>query len=271
MMDYTRTEDKLLDVQGVSLSFGDRVILRDVNATITDLERPDCAQGQVICFLGPSGIGKTQLSKIMAGLQAPTAGRVLLRGNVPTSPGHVGMVPQNYTLFEFLTVQENLKVAGRLLSPAERDHRLHDFAEALRFQDYLSLYPKALSGGSKQRVAIARQLMCAGNYLVMDEPFSGLDPIMKRKTTELIVKLAQSNTLMTIVLVTHDVSEGLSVSDTCWLMGYEKSGDAFLPGARVVEQHDLAQMGFAWQPDLSRNAAFLEFVAHIKDRFQTLR
>jgi ABC-type nitrate/sulfonate/bicarbonate transport system ATPase subunit len=275
---YSRSQQKLLELQGVSLSFGNRPVLRDVNATITKIERPDAIEGQVICFLGPSGMGKTQLSRIICGLQKPTSGVVLLDTDVPTRKGLVGMVPQNYPLFEFMTVQQNLTVAGRQggLTDAENTAKAAGFVDAFGLSDYLTLYPKALSGGTRQRVAIARQMMCADHYLVMDEPFSGLDPIMKAKASEAITQLAAKDGLNTIIVITHDISEGLAVADMVWLLGLEREitpagVSGFLPGARLVEQYDLASMGFAWHPDIQSDPQFLEFVGVVKARFKTLR
>lgn len=305
MIEYTRTKTPLLDIQNVSLSFGKKLILRDVNATITEVTRKDAVPGQVICFLGPSGIGKTQLSKIIAGLQQPSAGRVLLPNgqaysasgeavsrsddravrlfDTETRPGKVGMVPQNYPLFDFTTVLGNLRIAGAQsnLPAAQVQERMDNFIRVFGLADYLKMYPDELSGGTKQRVAIARQMMCAGHYLLMDEPFSGLDPIMKAATSEAITAMASLDPLNTIIIVTHDISEGLSVADTVWLMGYDPAPNGvnpvtgasarFLPGARLVEQHDLAAMGLCWQPDIQSDPTFQAFVAQIKARFKTLK
>jgi ABC-type nitrate/sulfonate/bicarbonate transport system ATPase subunit len=267
-MTYTRTDKVLLEVKDVSLSFGDKLILRDVNAKVTDVEREGITQGQVICFLGPSGIGKTQLSRIIAGLQTPSSGQVTLIDS-PTGPGKVCMVPQNYPLFDYLTVSQNLLVAGRQggLSKNEANLKASEYIQVFGLEDHLKKYPKELSGGTKQRVAIARQLMCASHYMVMDEPFSGLDPIMKKRTTDAIVKLANLHTYNTVIIVTHDVTEGLMCSDTCWMMGLTNGQ----PGAKLVENYDLASLGFAWRPDLDHDVEFMQFVREVKDRFQTLR
>jgi ABC-type nitrate/sulfonate/bicarbonate transport system ATPase subunit len=272
---YIRTDTVLLEIKGVSMSYGDKLILRDVNATVTDIHRDSVEQGQVICFLGPSGIGKTQLSRIIAGLQKPTAGTVSLQGK-PTAPGAVSMVPQHYPMFEYMTVAQNLRAAGKQVRPTLTDAKINEKATAFittfGLGEHLGKYPRELSGGTKQRVAIARQMMCADRYMVMDEPFSGLDPIMKAKTTDAITKLAQIHSHNTVIIVTHDVTEGLTVSDTVWMMGYEKGEDGSnVPGARLVETFDLAEMGFAWRPDLDHDPKFLEFVRHVKDRFKTLR
>jgi ABC-type nitrate/sulfonate/bicarbonate transport system ATPase subunit len=275
MLKYERTTEHLLDIQNVGLKFGKKTILRDINASITNVTRPDVKQGQVIAFLGPSGRGKTQLSRIIAGLKKPTSGTVTLGNGVPAHKGGVGMVPQNYPLFDFLTVWDNLMLAGKQggLSKQAAQEKATDFGQQLGIMDYAHMYPQPLSGGTKQRVAIVRQLMCADHYLVMDEPFSGLDPTTKKATARLIVQLSEMDDLNTIIIVTHDVKTGLSVADTAWLLGFEgdpQNPGQNLPGSRLVETHDLAEEGFAWHENITKDHDFLEFVGHIEDRFDTL-
>lgn len=272
-MSYVRTEEKLLTIDHVSLKFGNNLVLRDVCAEITDVEVEGRTQGQVICFLGPSGIGKTQLSRIMAGLQTPTSGKVMLAGQELTQKGKVGMVPQNYPLFDYLTVAENLLLAGKQggLSKDVVLKSMTMYGTALGLTEHANKYPCELSGGTRQRVAIVRQMLCADHYIVMDEPFSGLDPIMKKAAADLIVKLSQLHSKNTIIIVTHDIAQGCAVADTVWLMGYEKDGDKFLPGARLVEQYDLAALDLAWHPDIADDTRFQSFVRDINHRFHTLR
>src|SRR5229473_3906173 len=106
--------DTLLKIDHISLSYDDKVILRDVNAEIRDIIRDDCIQGQVVGFLGPSGIGKTQLFRIIAGLNQPTSGQVLVNSTLtPVKAGMVGVVAQNYPLFENRTIFSNLMVAAK--------------------------------------------------------------------------------------------------------------------------------------------------------------
>lgn len=280
---HKRLDSVLLRIDHVSLTLGGKLILRDVCADVTNSE----GVGEVIAFLGPSGIGKTQLSRVIAGLQAPSSGQVLLRGGsdggnlnlVPTGPGKVCMVPQNYPMFEYATVSNNLYIAGKQagLSNEAINAKASTYIKAFGLESYLHVYPSRLSGGTRQRVAIARQLMCASNYLVLDEPFSGLDPIMKRRAMDAIVTLSLLDTYNTIIVVSHDVTEAMSIADRVWLMGLEKGfstrEDAkagFIPGARLIEQYDLAAEGLAWQPGIEKNPKFQDFVLMVKDKFQTL-
>lgn len=259
MITYEKLQT-LVSIEHVSLTLGGRQILRDVNAAVQNITRQDCIQGQVVCFLGPSGIGKTQLSRIIAGLQAPTTGRVLLNG-VPAARGVVGMVPQTSTLFEFATVQENFSIAAKY--DIKKTPAMADYVNRFELKPFLNMYPAQLSGGTRQRVAIVRQLLCSEHLLVMDEPFSGLDLLMKQRACALITQVANLDELNTIIVVTHDVTEGMSIADTVWLMGRE----AGMPGARIIAQYDLAADNLCWRPDLIHDKMFLEYVAAVKARF----
>lgn len=271
---FKRVDEMLLRVDHVNMNYGSNVILRDVQAVVNHLEFIDePPRGQVVCFLGPSGIGKTQMSRIVAGLQIPTSGHVATRGEHNVTHGSVGMVPQNYPIFDYTTVAKNLRIAGKQagLSDHDLNEKATELIREFSLEEHLAKYPRDLSGGTKQRVAIVQQLMCATNYMVMDEPFSGLDPIMKQKASEAIVKLASLNTYNVIIVVTHDITQGLSVADTVWMMGYEMGPNGFIPGARIVESYDLAIMGLAWKPEIHQDSEFLKFVGDVRKRFQTLR
>lgn len=265
---YTRSET-LLKVDHVNLSFGSNLVLRDLNAEIKHLVREDkIVTGQVVCFLGPSGIGKTQTSKILAALQKPTSGQVLLKDK-KVSRGDVCMVPQNYPMFEFTTVAENLRISGKQagLKDAQINSKATDLIKVFGLAEHLGKFPKELSGGTKQRVAIARQLMCVGHYIVMDEPFSGLDPINKKLAMDSIIKLARLDSYNCIIIVTHDIGSGMAVSDTVWMMGLEKG----TPGARIVKELDLAAWGYAWQEGIEDNLDFQKLVREISNEFKSLK
>lgn len=273
-MNAYEKKETILSLENISLNFGIRKILRDINAKVQDIVRPDCTQGQVICFLGPSGIGKTQLSRIIAGLQAPTTGRVLLGEKCePTQKGKVGMVPQNYPLFEFVSVQENFLIAGQQagLPKIVAGQKAANYIEKFGLSDYLKLYPSQISGGTRQRVSIVRQLMCSEHFLLMDEPFSGLDLIMKQRACSLIQEVASMDELNTIIVVTHDVTEGMSIADTVWLMGQEQKEGKWQDGATLVDQIDLAAMDLCWTPDIIHDQRFMNVVSDVKERFTHLK
>lgn len=263
--------DTLLSIENISLSYGDNVVLRDVNVKIRDLVRPGCVTGQVTSILGMSGSGKTTLLRIIAGLQKPSGGAVFLGANrAPVKPGDVGLVSQNYLLYRNRDVMSNLVIAakqriggatGKVAKQAAVD-LLNDFG----LLDKGHLYPSQLSGGQRQRVSIAQQILACGQMLLWDEPTAGLDPIAKRKVCDLVSKVANRNELSTCLIVTHDLASAVAVSDSIWVLGRE----AGKPGATIVETYDLVSRGLCWHSEIQRMPEFAVMVEELQDRFTTL-
>jgi polar amino acid transport system ATP-binding protein/sulfate transport system ATP-binding protein len=264
----------LLDIQGIRFERNGAAILRDLYAQIRDVVRPGMSQGQIVGLLGPSGVGKTTLFKILAGLVDPDEGTVRIgEAGIPANPGLVGVVTQNYVLFEHRTVLGNLLIAGKQagMSSADAKTRAMEYLERFGLTAHAEKYPMQLSGGQRQRVAIAQQLLCSEHYLVMDEPFSGLDVIAQEKVQELLIEVSRRHDENTIILVTHDVSAAVAVCDTIWLMGRDREpGGAIIPGARIVEVIDLIERDLAWHPDIRTRPGFHALVDEIKARFHTL-
>jgi polar amino acid transport system ATP-binding protein/sulfate transport system ATP-binding protein len=264
----------ILEAKGVTRVLGGNVILRDVNLTVRDVNRPDRITGQVVGLLGPSGVGKTVLFRILAGLDMPDAGIVTVgEAQVPVQRGMVGVVAQHYPLFEHRTVRGNLVLAGCLarLPGADARRRADDFLERFGLGDRAGFYPAQLSGGQRQRVAIAQQFMCSEHFLLLDEPFSGLDPVASDRVCHLITEVAGLHTLNTIIVVTHDVAAAIAVADTLWLMGRERdAAGQVIPGARIVETYDLIERGLAWRQGITAAKEFHELLTEIRQRFSTL-
>ena len=257
-----KTTDTLIRLDGIDAIRGDNLVLRDVSAEIKDIVRPDVAnQGQVVGVLGPSGSGKTTLFRVLAGLDTPARGRVLVGpAQQPVRAGMVGVVFQHYPLLEHRTVLGNLVVAG-----GDRRNAIA-MLERFGLADRATAWPAELSGGQRQRVAILQQLMCGHTYLLMDEPFSGLDPIAKHAACELITEVSLLDERNTIVVVTHDIREAVTVSDTLWLIGREPGK----PGARIVETYNLIDRDLAWQPGIADTPQFTAFVKEVESRFASL-
>jgi polar amino acid transport system ATP-binding protein/sulfate transport system ATP-binding protein len=267
--------ETLLKIDGVTQVLGERVILKDVHAEIRNVVRPGLSQGQVVALLGPSGVGKTQLFRVMAGLQRPTRGRVLVTARaLEVKVGMVGVVDQHYTLFAHRTVGQNLLLAARQggRPRAEAEARARSLLERLKLAERWDEWPGNLSGGQRQRVAIAQQLLCSEHYLLMDEPFSGLDPNMKDEVCELIAEVAALDEFTTILVITHDIGSALTISDTLWLLGRDAPGeDGKVPaGARIQREYDLVERGLAWRPDVQSLPAFRELELEVRARFRTL-
>lgn len=264
----------LLKIDNVSLEYDGRPVLAGVTAEVRDIVVPGRVQGQVVGILGPSGCGKTTLFRIIAGLHAPTSGQVSVNGfNRPVRAGEVGVVAQSYPLFEHRSVMGNLML-GAMKKEKDRSAAREKVMALLRefeLEDKYNLYPAQLSGGQRQRCAIIQQILCSEHFLLMDEPFSGLDLIMLEKTAELISKVSDMDDLNTIIVVTHDVAAACSVADHLWLMGRstDEQGNP-LPGSRIVKQYNLIDRGLAWQPNVTSTELFGEIVREVKEEFRRL-
>jgi NitT/TauT family transport system ATP-binding protein len=264
----------LIKAEGVNVTLGGCPILRDLNLEVKDLRRPGAVAGQVVGLLGPSGVGKTTLFRVLAGLDRPDAGRVLIGEQaVPVQRGMVGVVAQHYPLFMHRTVMGNLLVAGKRAGLAHKAAVGKATGLLTRFGllDHSGKYPAQLSGGQKQRVAIAQQFMCSEHFLLLDEPFSGLDPMAIDRVAELLNEVACMHELNTIVVVTHDIGAALEVADTIWLMGRDRDAEGkIIPGAKIKESYNLIERGLAWRDGIATEPAFLETLREIRARFPTL-
>ena len=267
-------KDVLLKIVGVSKRKGETQILRNLTLEIRDLVRPGMKQGQVVGLLGPSGVGKTTLFRLLAGLDEPDAGQILLdKEGVPVQRGMVGVVAQSYPLLAHRTVSGNLMVAGRQagLSGAESKKRADAILARFGLSEQAAKYPSQLSGGQRQRVSIAQQLLCSDHFLLMDEPFSGLDLLAVERVIEFIREMASLDELKTFILVTHDVSAAMQICDTLVLLGRDRDAQGKpIPGARVQASYNLVERGLAWRGDLSATPEFLQLRQEIRERFLTL-
>jgi len=268
MFGYT-LRDTLISVDHVGVTRGDTCVLSDITVDVRDIVRDDVAdQGQVVGFLGPSGIGKTTLLRVIAGLDVPTSGHVMIDG-AQAQPGKVGVVFQSYPLFAHRRVLGNLVVAARptRISRDDAESRALDLLDRFGLTARARAWPAELSGGERQRVAILQQLLSGHTYLLMDEPFSGLDPVAKREACNLISEIARTGERVTIVIVTHDIAAAIRCSDHLWLMGKDPDRD----GARIVDTVDLIARDLAWHTDCDRRPGFAELVRQLEDRFDKLR
>ena len=204
-----------IDIQGIEKSFGGVRALANVNLTVSD--------GEFVALLGPSGCGKTTLLRIVAGLETASAGRVVIGGrdvsHLPPRERGLAMVFQNYAVFPHMSVFENVAFGLRMKRVAEADLRRHvdRVAALLHIEPYLARYPAKLSGGQRQRVAVARALAVEPAVLLMDEPLSNLDALLRLEMrSELKAVLAASGT--TTLYVTHDQTEAMGLADRIALM-----------------------------------------------------
>lgn len=198
----------MLEIQQLYKNFGNQTILTDINLTIMP--------GEIVSILGRSGSGKTTLLNLILGLEQPSAGRLVYKGrdmtNVPMEKRGFNIVFQDYGLFPHLSAKENLlyglKRKPGLASPEE----VTELIQLLDLEQHLDKPISALSGGQKQRVALGRTLVMKPEILLLDEPLSALDGVIKESIKNKIQLIAKTLNLTTII-VTHDPEEALTLSD----------------------------------------------------------
>jgi NitT/TauT family transport system ATP-binding protein len=196
-----------------STSTGKLVVLDDINLSIE--------AGEFVCAVGASGSGKSTLLRQIAGLDRPTSGEVRIAGNRVTSPGpDRGMVFQQYTLYPWMNVQQNTEFGLKLqgVSKRERRERASHFLQVVGLENFATALPRELSGGMKQRVAIARSLVSEPKMLLMDEPFGALDIHTKEIMHQFILDLWE-RTKVTVFMITHDVKEAVFLADRIFVLG----------------------------------------------------
>lgn len=174
------------------------------------------ARNSLVVFLGPSGCGKTTLMRMVGGLDTPSSGAITLEGARIHGPDRRrGMVFQSYSSFPWLTVEGNIAFGMRYrndLSDAERAERIDHYLKFIGLEDFAKSYPNRISGGMRQRVAIARSLAAGSDILLMDEPFGALDALT-RERLQVELRQIQAREAKTIIFVTHDVEEAVFLAD----------------------------------------------------------
>jgi len=206
-----------LTFEDVSKRYGESLALDHVSL--------DLAPGEVLCLLGPSGCGKTTLLRIAAGVERPTSGRVLLDGQevagpdrfVPPEKRGVGLMFQDFALFPHLTILQNVAFGLRSLTRTEANAEALAALARVGLAHYANEYPHILSGGEQQRVALARAIAPRPSVLLMDEPFSGLDPRLREKIREETLAILHE-TRATCIVVTHDAEEAMRMGDRVALL-----------------------------------------------------
>lgn len=197
----------------------------------------DIEEGSVTAFLGPSGCGKTTLMRIAGGLETLTSGSVQLQGEEVVKPDRrKGMVFQSYSSFPWLTVEGNVRFGTRYrndINESEKDEVVKHYLSLVRLSEYASLYPTRISGGMRQRVAIARTLAAGPSLLLMDEPFGALDA-QTRESLQFQLLDINRQERKTIIFVTHDVEEAILLADRIIMFSSRP--------ARIIREIDVNQL-----------------------------
>lgn len=269
----------LLKASNINLSYGDKVILRDVNLEVRDVVRPGVQQGQIISIVGQSGMGKTQLFKILAGLnEIPTkeservsgrelTGQVLIGRDLHNvNAGDVGVITQDYIMFNHRTVIANFNLAvakNNAFKDKDKDDLIKMYTDKFNLSEHLKKYPMQMSGGQRQRAAIVQQLLCGGDFILFDEPFSGLDIKMIKKTLAVLKSVSMENEDRTLIIISHDIATSCSISDHVFILGAEVGK----PGATIKKKIDLMERDLAWKDEnkIRKDQTFLSTIEEVEE------
>jgi ABC-type nitrate/sulfonate/bicarbonate transport system ATPase subunit len=253
-----------LEVQELYVQYTDkqgRTVQAVENVSFSIANKPGV--GELAVFLGPSGCGKSTILKAVCGLLEPTSGSIRLDGQPISGTGRDrGMVFQSYTSFGWLTVLENVEYGLKLQGIPKPERRKQALAmiEQVGLKDFAHAYPKQLSGGMKQRVAIARTLVNQPKVLLMDEPFGALDPQTRWGMQTLILDVLhkQDNT---VLFVTHDISEAVYLADVIFVLSHRP--------ARVLHRIEVPYFRER-DPAVKQSAEFKRVENHLLDLLHSL-
>lgn len=223
---------------------------------LTDISL-DVAAGEFVALVGPSGCGKSTLLTLMAGLVPPSKGKIAIRGADVTGPSHrVGFMFQKDTLFEWRTVLQNVLIGAELLhlNRSSASSRARELLEGYGLEEFLHSLPHQLSGGMRQRVALARTLLPKPDILLLDEPFSALDYQTRLALSEEMAGILRKEG-KTVILVTHDIGEAVSMADRVVVMSRR-------PG-RIKSQFDI-RFASAGRPTPLQARALPEFNGYFR-------
>ena len=222
-----------VSMEHIRVSYGSHTVLKDFSLTVEP--------GEIVGIVGPSGCGKSTLLRMLAGLDFPSAGNIIVNDRKVTGPGpDRGMVFQTYTLFPWMNVEDNIKFGLKIkkLPKAEQQEIADRYLKIIGLEKFAKSYSKELSGGMKQRVAIARAL----EVLLMDEPFGALDPHTK-SMMQLLMREIWVKEHPTVVFITHDIDEAVFLADKIYVMSARpgkmiKRVNVYLPHKRTLDLKD---------------------------------
>lgn len=261
-MTYTK-KDIVLQLTNVNIGYFDeygkvKPVLHDINLTEYDIVREGVeSTGQIIAVVGASGRGKSTLFRALTGLLDPLStsyqGEIKINESQSegepvaklVTAGDIGFVDQKYTIFRHKKIMDTLRYALRQskLSKTDRDALIDTYLNQWGLLEHKDKYPCELSGGQKQRVCIIEKLLISKVFMVLDEPFSGLD--VKNITTvqESFDKISASNEYNTIIFSTHDLQLAVEMADSIYVIGREKPEDT---ASTIIKHYDLKELGLAW-------------------------
>jgi NitT/TauT family transport system ATP-binding protein len=236
--------------------------LRDINFEVEEAYSTEGRDiGEFRVLLGPSGCGKSTILRLIAGLDSPDAGEVLVNGMGVEGPGRDrGMVFQKYTSFPWLTVADNIAYGLKINGVPEKERRetVERLVQSIGLSGFERNYPDRLSGGMQQRVAIARTLAVRPQVILMDEPFGALDAQTRSDMQELLLRI-WAETACAVLFVTHDVEEAIYLADRIFILSAR-------PG--IVVEDVAVPFGRPRDPEIREQAQFHELQAYVLGRLR---
>ncbi len=247
-------------IQGVSKSFEPQDAQTEAIMVIDGVSL-EIGEGEFVIFLGPSGCGKTTLMRIVGGLETATGGAVFLAGEPVTGPDRrKGMVFQAYTSFPWLTVLENIRFGTKYrddINAAEKERISQHYLELVGLKDFANFYVNRISGGMRQRVAIARTLAAGPDILLMDEPFGALDAQTRDFLQEQLLEICRLER-KAVIFVTHDVEEAVFLADRIIMFSARP--------ARIIEEIKVTEtLGAERVAETKESEAFFRLRNHVRD------
>ena len=256
-----KAQETILYVDKLSVGYKDKngkdkQILRDVTIVEKDIVRDGHeSTGQTIAFIGRSGRGKSTLFKALTGLLAPTSGQVLITDfktadksdAKEVSEGDIGFVDQKYTIFRHKTVYQICQYALRksTLTKPEKEALIKEYLTDWGLMEHKDKYSGELSGGQRQRTAIIEQMLTSKHFMILDEPFSGLDVGNIEKVKESFGRILAADEYNTIIFSTHDIRLAVELADSIYIVGFPEGVTDY---STIVKHYDLKAMGLAWEP-----------------------
>lgn len=249
-------KETLLYVENFSVKYDDVTIVKDINIIEKNVAKEGHDCGQIIAIVGRSGRGKSTILRGLTGLVKPSSGKILIRdfghqdleAARAVKEGDIGFVDQKYTLFRHKTVYQALRFASRksTLSKEERDAKIDEYLKEWGLEKVKDKYPNELSGGQRQRTAIIEQLLSSDKFIVLDEPFSGLDVGNIADVKRSFALLHDSSDYNTVIFTTHDLELAIELAQSIYVVGYPTIDGKVQSYGTIVAKYDLREMGLAW-------------------------
>lgn len=266
-----KTGETLLYVDKLTVGYEGKPIIKDVSFVEHNITREGYpSTGQTIAVLGRSGRGKSTLFKALTGLLKPMSGQILITDMMsddvndakPISEGDIGFVDQKYTLFRHKTVTQICKYAlsNSKMSEAEKTETINKYLVEWGLEEHKNKYSCELSGGQRQRTAIIEQMLSSKHFMILDEPFSGLDVGNIEKVKASFERISSANEYNTTIFSTHDIKLAVEMADSIYILGFP---EGVTDHSTIIKHYDLKFMGLAWQ---QYGEGHRQLVADIRDK-----